>query len=391
MSWRDNLQPASFRGVSFGVDDSDLGAGRRTARHDYPQRDLPYIEDMGRKAREYRVEGHIVGKDYMTARDALLTACEQSGPGELVHPYYGRLNVICGEVSIRESSRDGGMCTVSMAFTEAGEVAYPSSTDETQQATIDAADNALAAAKTALTDTVTIPGLPAYVAEGFNGVAGDALSLANEKLASLGPLTEFQSGLSSLQSATSGSVADVSGFADGFADLVNIDVDGTTASLSELIALADFGDDIATVPTTTSSREQQSENQAAMIGYVRQVAAIVAAQVTASTTFDSYDEATEARSTIANLLDELSETAGDDLYRVLQELRAAVVQDLSDRAADLSMVLSHTPNTTLPALAIAWSLYGDIEQADDIISRNGVRHPGFVPGGEELQILSEVS
>ena len=391
MSWRDNLQPASFRGVSFYVDDSDLGAGRRTARHDYPQRDLPYIEDMGRKAREYRVDGHIVGADYMTARDALLTACEQSGPGELVHPYYGRLNVICGEVSIRESSRDGGMCTVSMAFTEAGEVAYPSSTDETQQATIDAADNALTAAKTALTDTVTIPGLPTYVAEGFNSVAGDALSLADEKLASLGPLMEFQSGLSSLQSVTSGSVADVSGFADGFADLVNIDVDGTTASLSELIALADFGDDIATVPTTTSSREQQAENQAALVGFVRQVAAIAAAQVTAGTTFASYDDATEARSTIADLLDELSEYVDDDLYRELQELRAAVVQDLTERAADLSRVLTHTPNTTLPSLAIAWSLYGGIDQAEDIIGRNNVRHPGFVPGGEGLQILSEVS
>lgn len=391
MSWRDKLQPASFRGAVFNVEGSDLGAGRRTAKHDYPQRDLPYMEDMGRKAREYRIDGHIVGKDYMTARDALLDACEQAGPGELVHPYYGRLNVVCTDVGIRESSQDGGMCTVSMAFIEAGEVAYPSSSVKTQQATIDAADNALAAAKTALTDTVSIPGLPAYVAEGFNSVAGGALSLASEKLASLGPLTEFQSGLGTLQASVSGSVADVSGFSDGFADLVNLDIDGVSASFSELIALADFGSDLDAVPTTTASRQQQAENQAALVGYVRQVAAIAAAKITATMAFDSYDEATEARNTIADLLDELSESADDDLYRVLQELRAAVVQDLTSRAADLSMVLSHTPNTTLPVLAISWSLYGDIDQADDIISRNNVRHPGFVPGGEELQILSEVS
>lgn len=48
MSWTDRLQPASFRGVAFKVDGDDLQIGRRTVVHEYPGRDTPSVEDMGR-------------------------------------------------------------------------------------------------------------------------------------------------------------------------------------------------------------------------------------------------------------------------------------------------------------------------------------------------------
>lgn len=44
---------------------------------------------------------------------------------------------------------------------------------------------------------------------------------------------------------------------------------------------------------------------------------------------------------------------------------------------------------TLPALVIAQTLYGDGSEADQIVSKNSVRHPGFVTGGQTLQVLSD--
>ncbi|WP_431355959.1 DNA circularization N-terminal domain-containing protein, partial [Algimonas porphyrae] len=51
MSWRDQLEKASFRGVPFHVSRSGGEVGRRVQLTEYPLRDRPYAEDLGRKAR----------------------------------------------------------------------------------------------------------------------------------------------------------------------------------------------------------------------------------------------------------------------------------------------------------------------------------------------------
>ena len=52
MSWREQLQIASFRGVEFKVDSHSISGGRRVEVHEYPLHDTLYAEDLGRKARE---------------------------------------------------------------------------------------------------------------------------------------------------------------------------------------------------------------------------------------------------------------------------------------------------------------------------------------------------
>lgn len=386
MPWREKLQPASFRDVSFNVATSDLGAGRRTSRHDCPQRDLPYLEDLGRKAREYMVEGYIVGAEYMSGRDALLDACELAGPGELVHPYHGRRLVVCTEIRVQESSANGGMATVAMSFVEAGELAYPSSSVKTQQATNLAAESTITAAKTSVIDAVKTDGLPSFVSDAVADLTGNAKTAIGDNLPSLAGLSGFQTKLTDLQGLASGSSLDISSIAGKVSDAV-----GLGGTFAELVGLADFGATLASISTTTASRQQQAVNQAAMGGYVRQVAVAAAANAAAATDYSSYDDAIADRTALADLLDDLAETAGDDMYRELQALRSAVVQDLTGRAADLSRVIEFTPAATGPSLATSWRLYGEIDSAADIVDRNGVHHPGFVPGGEALQVMSEAA
>jgi prophage DNA circulation protein len=43
----------------------------------------------------------------------------------------------------------------------------------------------------------------------------------------------------------------------------------------------------------------------------------------------------------------------------------------------------------LPALVIAQHLYGDSLRETEIIDRNDVRNPCRVPGGVELEVLSD--
>ena len=127
MAWRDNLVPASFRGVGFQVDETEAPiAGRRVAVHEYPGRDEPFVEDLGRVTKRWTIEAFVVGDDYATVRDRLIDACDMPGAGELVHPYLGSLQVACTACSLTERTREGRMARFSLSFVEAGANQYPS-------------------------------------------------------------------------------------------------------------------------------------------------------------------------------------------------------------------------------------------------------------------------
>ena len=52
------LREASFKGAPFHVEETGGQFGRRTVLHEYPFRDLPYGEDLGRSAVNAHVKLH---------------------------------------------------------------------------------------------------------------------------------------------------------------------------------------------------------------------------------------------------------------------------------------------------------------------------------------------
>ncbi|WP_417536093.1 hypothetical protein [Methylophaga sp.] len=102
-----------------------------------------------------------------------------------------------------------------------------------------------------------------------------------------------------------------------------------------------------------------------------------------SLTLDSKQEAINYRNEVIALMDDLTETATDEVFNAVQSLRAAVVRDVNERIAQLPAVTVFRSNETVPALVLAYDLYGDIEKETDIINRNHIRHGGFVAGEVE--------
>jgi prophage DNA circulation protein len=142
--WAAMLQPASWRSIQFVVIESRIVAGRKTAIHDYPFRDVVWVEDLGRKSRKYAFRGYLVGDDVYQQRDRLLAAIEKPGPGTLVHPSIGARQVsIVGDPVLSERAEDGRMVSVDFEFTEgAGAAALPSSGQSTQSQVALAGTNA---------------------------------------------------------------------------------------------------------------------------------------------------------------------------------------------------------------------------------------------------------
>jgi len=144
--WRDNLVPASFRGALFHVEVSSRSSGRRTVVHQYPKRNQPYSEDMGREAVRWQFTGYLIHRDkgignVLAAVAALIAACEADDAGILVHPTLGTMLCMCERYSYGDKRQQGGYFEFDMQFVEAGSPAPMGFADATSQMT-GAASNA---------------------------------------------------------------------------------------------------------------------------------------------------------------------------------------------------------------------------------------------------------
>ena len=133
-SWIKTLNPATFRGCRFGVLGSEAAFGRRVAVHEYPGRDKPYVEDMGRATRRITIAGFLVensliygGDTVIEQRDLLVAAAETKGPGLLIHPTLGLLQVSIppGGLVVSERWDEGRYFEFRMTFIESGFKVFP--------------------------------------------------------------------------------------------------------------------------------------------------------------------------------------------------------------------------------------------------------------------------
>lgn len=390
MAWRDELRTASFRGVPFQVEQGTIVAGRRLARHEYPQRDVPYLEDMGRKAREYKVEAFIIGLDYMAGRDELLAAIEEAGAGQLVHPWHGTLNVTVSDCQLTESTQHGGLARFALTFVEAGRQIEPNTAVDTEgelDAQYGQCDADFAAD---FAENFSIDDLPEFVVQ-------DALESMNVLLElpemSLGDLGWIRSDpLSSLTALLPenllGSLGNPLALAGGVLSLVRL-ADSVTGLFGYQRPMA-----AASSTYYTPSRTAQNANRSAIVGLVQQAATARRISDLAKSEPATLDDARIARREIVQRADTvlLNEYTGQRAASAIFQLRTDAIAHFSRLQPSLPRVVDLLPQAVRPALVLAHDFYGDswldASREDELLVRNRVRHPGFVPAGQSLELVS---
>lgn len=386
MGWRENYQQASFRGAIFYVDSIDGQYGRRNVTHEYPDRDQPYTEDLGRKAREFTVSAYLVGANYQPLRDALIAACETSGPGQLVHPYKGRMTVCCKGLTVRESRKDGGYCELSLTFIEDGANTFPSAVLNLVAATGSAAALVISAARGDFLSNFSFPKTPAFVREQLSAVTGLILDPLNSVI---NASNEFADDWTALQNDINGLMLQPELLADRMISAIRRVTDGNKGrGSSEVYHQLTNRSSIPAVKVTTSTRQIQSNCQDALIALTERVALACNCELAAGFAFDSYQAAEAERERLLAELDDKADASPDDVYNELVGLRTQLAKALP--APGLPEIQSVGVRTTVPAIVQAYRLYGDATKATDIISRNQIRHPGFINGGSEIEVLSRV-
>ena len=417
----ENLRPASFRGVAFEVESHSESGGRRVELHEYPLRDTPYAEDLGKKAGKWQIEAFLVnGKSgYAERRDKLREALNASGPGTLIHPYLGELSVSVDGYSLKETTREGGYCTFSISFVEAGQPVEPDVEKDTAANVLDKAEAAKEAATAGFLDEY----MP--LLEDLEGLAGKVPALLSEATAFLGTplsiLSRAQSAASSVLALPDRLASRILGYLGTIRQLGGIATSGLKMNaLTALLGKKSAGPASSWLVTSngviagivgetswpqagggsigggTPSPETPgvvastvaNRAETPLIDLIAAGAVIEAAIESADADYGTADDALASRDAVLEAIDEVQRAnCSDAVFTALSELAAAVNEDLTTRGAELPKLGSATLFMSMPALAASYRLYGDVGQADAIVARNRIRHPGRVPGGVPLEVI----
>lgn len=402
------LRRASFRGVPFEVTSSNLSIGRRTQTFEYPQRDDPFTEDMGRSKRTIRITAFVVGYDYIARMKRLIAACEKPGSGRLIHPWLGSMEVTPTDLSapVFESNR---VASVSLTFVESGKLQYPNALLDVGAKCLSAAQLLVNAEFDEFVKTFDLSGAQDFVKEAvgldLQGILNsetvqsicDTFDLADE-LATLSQdvITLAEGGADALFNR----VLDTYGL-QGFASTVHAwtDVSHRFRSLTQSSELNSAKPQAVASRTTSERIEKANAAGQAMIRGLSVANMVVAASEigTSNDRLDTstpvqtapYDDLIAVRNEILEAIDEESlKVSSDPIYEALCESRSAVYEAITQRAENQARLVSFKPSSVQPALVLAYDYYGDASREAEIVGRNKIRHSGFVPA-VELKLLNE--
>ncbi|OYZ03504.1 MAG: hypothetical protein B7Y42_00565 [Polaromonas sp. 28-63-22] len=410
MAWRNELNKitlpdgrelvaGSFRGVTFRTVGAEIKVGRRNVVNEYPQRDVPYVDDLGRRARRFVVECHVIGENYLVERDALIGAFEAKGPGELIHPRYGSRRVsVDGDVSVKESPEQGGMARISVTFVEDGDNTFPTAARNTV-VQVEVAANALdEATEAAFADDFTVAGASVLATQALKGLTATAAALLQTAR-----LVTSTAGLATLVGLVGGFTGNLTGLIrtpvilvqslrSMYAQLVQA-LERPVSAFSEWQVVFAGNSRPAAVALAGSTRARSLANDTARADLQRRLALSNQARALtialgSTALVATADQALALRQALTGQIDaelELNDPPAD-VARALSALRAAVVRDVTARAELLQQRASYTPQAVLPALVLAHRVYQDATRSDELVARNAVVHPAFVPAAT-LEIL----
>lgn len=391
----DQLKPASFRGVPFKVSESDIEIGRRTEVHEYPKRDKPWVEDLGRATRSFEVNGFVLGDDYVDQANRLIGALETEGSGTLVHPWLGTMTVTVKDPARLHFDEGLGQATISMSFVESGELTFPSAGSATQAQSRLAADGLQTSAISDFAKNFSVSGFQDFVSSEAKGLISSVVgTLSGGTLSGLdavGYASRAASALQTIMSLVSGSSSNLGWSIASFLGItpyVNV-VTQWSSLINSLVGASgshSFSNPSAPV-IYTPSRQQAYINEVAVNSLARQSLLVQAVGASSLMDVTTYDDAVAVRDNLISALDNEAMTASSATYVALQAAKAAVWQDITVRASDSARLTTITPAETSPALVLAYEYYGDAARADEVSERNRIVRPGFVPP-EPLKVLT---
>ena len=438
-----NLRQCSYKGVPFQVASVAKSIHRRQVLHEYPQRDVPYLEDLGKGATQYKVTAFLVGDDCISQAKRLEKALLTPGAGTFVHPWDGALTVsVYGASNISYSNSELRYCSLDITFVEAGELGFPNRLVDGPTLARQLADKLGLSAVSDFVDSFKQTAVFKLVQAAVNGTLLDTLGIISD--AEIAQLLGFVDEVTTFAEQAAGLIADEPrGFAEKLSSVLGLarfatvetrwtgivnqisqlatsdELNRRTNQLAQILAVvsdieAESLQDSAAVETLTRQLLlANAVGASTLIGTELDTADTVNARSAASdsaspasaanvqtdstTTYGqdsnsvttSVDELLEVRDHLIAAIDnELQNPLiSDDLFINLLQARSVVFSPLTSKAEGLSQLINIETPQVEPSVVLAYDYYDDALRSGEIETRNRVTHNAFCPS--ELRILSK--
>ncbi|TBW33352.1 hypothetical protein EYW49_20550 [Siculibacillus lacustris] len=416
--WLSTLWPASWQGVPFWVEKDTHAGKRRIASHEFPGRDDPLHEDLGSGVARWQVTAYFASDTADADAAILLAALDQPGPGLLVLPIDGPVAARAHEWH-RERERDkAGYVAWQITFLREGATAILATQASLGQSVFDAVDGlsaALGLLATAYDLMGTVDWVTAAVTDGLvDLVAGLDLvagTILDDAVAALAVTSTLTAVVAAIEDGTDFALASdvVSGFAGLGLDALATGVDAGAVILALARKIGDLAieadsaagpdrvrdafapwtiadPDAAPVTAATTCRLAMARNGVRLDVVQRLVGLAVTAEAIVRATYASRQEGVAARADFVVAteralvaMDSLGAAEAAEPSTALVAVRDAAVEWLTRAIADLAPVRTIRTSAELPATVLAWVLYRDPSRGPELVSRNQVTHPGFMP------------
>ncbi|GFM82880.1 2-hydroxyacid dehydrogenase [Pseudomonas cichorii] len=429
--------PASFRGIGFFIETDSVPVGRKGQLHEFPQRDEPYFESLGKESQIYTMEALLVGEDCFERRDRLLEALEANGAGELVHPWLGRMQVQVGGCILKHSRTEGGVVRLSLKFYPDQPLRFPTSTVNTRRQLVQASDGLLDSALKRYRAVMSVVDAARINIQALRSALSGIFAVIQRQFT---PFMTIYSDITSLVHSLVNAPLTLSTMFSSFFASFQGDGNGTSTSTSTTASSSSSSSTSVSVSSSSSvnyrstiSDATQQAEAIASINLVNQGGGLdtgSAAQATANLVQDSLlvkvarvvasmpvataavpiiatpslehqvvmpvdraqvpvaDDVIELRDTLSSAIWEASLKADPEHYLALNTLRQALIRHLNAVAASGVRLVDIKVAEPLPALVLAYRRFGDATRSVEVVQRNRVQHPGFLPPGT-LKVAQE--
>lgn len=391
-NWLKTLFPASFKGVPFQTERDDEEGGRRIVSHEFPMRDDPFNEDLGEAKREFEVNAYLASDTVDSEAAALKAVCVQRGAGILVLPLEGPITVrLLNFKRSREKDR-AGKVVFTLKFVREGAATSLASISSLANLIFARADGLSASIASFAEASIVALGQPDFVVSAATDAIQDGAAAletvrTSEAVDTIVSATQ-RNAIQSIFSAAAAAVSTSTGV-DGAAVASLVEVarglgDGMTGETA-ISAFAPLADQVVLAANSsylTPSAQQSDENKLAVYLALKLAALTAYAEGIARATIVDRQTAIQLRADAAELFeDALDAMSADDadLYRATVDLRNSVVEYLSRAILDRAPIIDVGANRRMPSLWWAHRLYQDPTRSTELVERNRVPHPSFMP------------
>jgi prophage DNA circulation protein len=390
--WLKTLFPASFNGVPFQTESDNEEGGRRIVTHEFPLRDDPFNEDLGEAKRDFDVTAYVASDNADSEAAALISVCTLRGVGILVLPTHGPLTVRCLTFRRSREKDRAGKIAFTLKFVREGAASALVSILSLANMIFARADAVAVSALSFAQSAIVALGQPDFVME----AAVNALRDGTAAFEAVRISANIDPTVSGLQRNAIQALFDAAPAA--FDSDIGVDGSAVAGLIGIARALGDGMDGNAAIPAfeqvimsaTVSPRDfylsdfakTADQNRLAVYLVIQLAAATAYAEGIARANIPDRQTATTLRANAAEyfggILNAMS--ANDaDLYRATLNLQGAVIDYLSRAIIDRSPVISVGANRKMPSLWWAHRLYQDPTRSGELVGRNRVPHPSFMP------------